>query len=241
MTPAGQSTVEASADTVSADWAAARSAARWHGFAAGLRRLAEMLPDDVLPCGPRGHAVVDVDRYERAGWIQLGGTVVRRDRSRETRLAAAGLDAELVAMRHPVDGAIAPTNDATAGTADPLWSAGLAWLRLGQSEALLQACLTYLAHRHSGGVLLLDLPVVQLDVATAQVALVELDGLLPHGTGGTGGAGDHALRVLHRRVTATDRALLRLHGAHGFLSDGPGRQTQVSELAAHVYVPAPDW
>lgn len=240
MTPAGQSTVAASADTVSADWAAARSAARWHGFAAGLRRLAEVLPDDVLPCGPRGHAVVDVARYERARWIRLGGTVVRRDRSRETRLVAAGLDAELVAMRHPVDDAGEPTNDTVAG-ADPLWSAGLAWLRLGQSEALLQACLTYLAHRHSGGVLLLDLPVVQLDVATAQVALVELDGLLPHGIGATDGAGDHALRVLHRRITATDRALLRLHGAHGFLSAGPGRQAQVSELTAHVYVPAPDW
>lgn len=234
MTITGQPTPAASPDTASTDWAAARSAARRHGFAAGLRRLGEALPDDVLPCGPGGHAVVDADRYDRAGWIRLGGTVVRRDRSRETRLAAAGLDADLVALRHPIDSSVAG--------ADPWWSAGLAWPRLGQSEALLQACLTYLANRHSGGVRLLDLPVVQGDVATAQVALVELDGLLPDLPGPADDrTEDRELRLLHRRVTAADRALLRLHGAHGFLSDGPGRQAQVSELTAHVYVPAPDW
>lgn len=212
-----------------AEWADARVATQSAGVAAGLRALAGLLPDDVLPCGPRGHALVHPDRLARARWVRIGATTVRRNPAREEVLTVSGLGPELVAVRHPTD--------RSGGTGpDSWWSAGLAWVRLGRSEALLRDCLSHLAGRESGGTRLVDLPVVRRDLAESHVFLLELEELLPRRSEDLL---DNGQRRLHQRITLVDRALLRLLGAHGFLADGPGAQPQLSELAAHVYVPAP--
>ena len=46
--------------------------------------------------------------------------------------------------------------------------------------------------------------------------------------------------VLAQRLTAAGRDLLRLLGASGFLTDSPGRDLHLAEVAANVYLFAVD-
>jgi hypothetical protein len=56
-----------------------------------------------------------------------------------------------------------------------------------------------------------------------------LDGAAPGDLDGT------VLTGLNAQITGTDRMLLRLLGAAGFLADGPGQAARASELIADVY------
>ncbi|RAJ43044.1 hypothetical protein K353_02059 [Kitasatospora sp. SolWspMP-SS2h] len=109
-------------------------------------------------------------------------------------------------------------------------------LRLGLVQGLRDACLAHLAGRASGGSTVLMQQLVKGQLAEALGHQLELAALLdatapPDLTG-------PALRDLHRQLTDTGRALLRLLGAHGYLADGPGATAHVSELLADVHLPA---
>ncbi|WP_158895860.1 DUF2786 domain-containing protein [Amycolatopsis anabasis] len=116
-----------------------------------------------------------------------------------------------------------------AGRADPGRGAAVVWLRLGLSQGLLDACLTYLGERESGDTTLLRRQLVQGSIAQAVTGQLEVHAelvanapfpradLLPH---------------LHAKLSEVDRELLRLLGASGYLAGGPGEVADVSELLA---------
>lgn len=118
---------------------------------------------------------------------------------------------------------------------------GLLWLRLGLSEGLRDACLTHLKGRRSGDSSILLQQMVKLQLAEVLTEQLELEALLL--SCDIPSAGPSELRRLHDRVTLTDRSLLRLFGAVGYLSDGPGLTAHVSELLAETYLPSrgPAW
>jgi hypothetical protein len=198
--------------------AACRQVARESGIALALRELYR----DGVPHGPGGHAIVP-----GAG-------------DDDPLLAAEGLTALRPAAPGnggPEMGSAAMGSAAmgSAAMGNPEVALGLAWLRLGLSERLLDACLTYLGGRTVGADSLLDQQLVQADLADAGTDHAELLAVL---TAGTTLEPAH-LHRLHRQITAVDRSLLRLLGASGYLLDGPGRQAAVSELLADVYVELP--
>jgi hypothetical protein len=213
-------------------WEACRQTTRDRGLSAGLAVLLSSAGPDVLPFGPRGHALVTADVARSARWVrQLGGTT-ERDRGRETVVAEFDLDGDaLIALRRNAF--------EVPGTADrpSRWTTGLAWLRLGLSERLLDQCLTYLHARTTAGRPLLDMQLVRGDLADGYVDLLEVDTLLTQGPGPH--LGSDPLWRVHQRITRAGRALLRLLGASGFLADGPGRDAYLSELLANIYVPMP--
>ncbi|WP_218951959.1 acyl-CoA dehydrogenase family protein [Amycolatopsis anabasis] len=194
-----------------APWADCRRVTRSAGIAAGLEVLCDSLAPGGLPCGPRGHAVVPARRAEAAG----GGPVFARDL----------LEAEGVVALRP-SGAGFP--------ADSRWVTALAWLRLGASEALTDDCLAYLGSRTAGGEPLLDRQLVAGQLADALIEQLEAGAVLEGAAPETLGPG--GLRLVHGQLTTTDRLLLRLLGAAGFRTDGPGRRALLSELLADAYL-----
>lgn len=118
------------------------------------------------------------------------------------------------------------------------WVLGLTWLRLGVSQWLLDQARDYLAGRTSGGVPLIQQQLVRgtlAEAVTEQLSVAAaLDGLAPAEL-------DAALAEhLHRQITDTDRMSLRLLGAGGFLTDGPGGVADLSELLADAYLDGVD-
>jgi hypothetical protein len=110
------------------------------------------------------------------------------------------------------------------------------WLRLGVSEGLLDACLTYLESRRSGDSTLLRQQLIQGAIAEAFTEQLEVRAeLVAAGTELT----PELLAYLHAKISEVDRALLRLLGASGFLASGPGEVADISALVACVYCPAP--
>ncbi|PWS48579.1 hypothetical protein DKT74_02605, partial [Streptomyces sp. ZEA17I] len=151
-----------------------------------------------------------------------------RERTAESSPRTVRLHGDtLVALRHPLP----------PGPEDPddPWALGLARLRLGLSEALLDRCLEHLSGRSFGGSPLLVRQLVQDGLAEALTDHLELGELLAPEARLTAGE----LAALHRAVTRTDRVLLRLLGGHGFRTDGPGQSAHVSELLADVYAAPP--
>jgi len=188
--------------------------------------LEALMGTRTVPYGPRGHAVVPRSLAESADRASHGGPAVARDRTAESEIADPLLEAEgLVGL-----GWAGPRPDGAAGD----WSAlarDLAVLRLEVSGRLAGDCVAYLDARSTGGTRLLDQQLVRGDLADAGIDLAEVRTLL---TGARPPAG--LLPVLHRRLTAIDRTLLRLLGASGFLADGPGRAAAVAELLSDAYV-----
>ncbi|MFJ7151880.1 hypothetical protein ACIQVT_27445 [Streptomyces sp. NPDC100445] len=125
------------------------------------------------------------------------------------------------------------------------WAWAVAWLRLGMSERLRDACLAHLAARHAEGAPLLMRQLVKGTLAEVLLEHLEIEGVLDDVTAGRTGplgplrpADDRRLVALQEQITRADRALLRLLGAHGFTADGPGAGAHASELLADAYTPA---
>ncbi|RFU41886.1 hypothetical protein DZF91_09535 [Actinomadura logoneensis] len=198
-----------------------------------LTALRTAVCPEALPCGPAGHALVPEDIAETFdhGWADGSGAPRAADREdRLTEIAVSG--GVLVALRRrdeaPVDVHRAPVR---------AWTLGLAWVRLGLSEQMLDTCMTYLRGRVTGAGTLLNQQMVKGSLAEVAIEHLEIetmmDGALP-------GDLDIAATVhLHAQITRADRMLLRLLGAYGFLADGPGQVAWVSELLADVYVGPP--
>jgi hypothetical protein len=177
--------------------------------AVAFERLRAASSESGLPYGAGGHAVVP--NALLAGRSDPGETV------RVLRVGAG----DWVALRHP----------ARPGASDD-WRLGLVWLRLGNSRWLLEQCLGYLSGRSAG-----DVPLVHQQLVRGHLADVATDQMIVHTLLAGAGPADIAAAVddLHDYLTRADRTLLRLLGASGFLSDGPGQSALLSELLADVY------
>ncbi|MFC7545964.1 hypothetical protein [Plantactinospora sp. GCM10030261] len=202
---------------MTARWARCRRVARTEGAGAALRELGITGPGRyaIVPAGPDAPAAAT-----------------------DPLLTAEGL----ALVRRP-DGTPEPdrASDPEAGdpeAGDPETGAratalALAWLRLGLSERLLDDCLGYLDGRTTGGEPLLGQQLVKGELAEIRMDHLEvaavLDGAAP---------GDAHVQDAHRRITTTDRTLLRLLGASGFVHDGPGRTAYASELLADTLAAA---
>ncbi|MGD3112002.1 hypothetical protein [Streptomyces sp. YGL11-2] len=115
-----------------------------------------------------------------------------------------------------------------AEPADASSALGLVWLRLGLSEALRDEVM-----RHLHGRRLLRHQMVKSDIADGLLEHLEVRAAL---TGaGPGDLAGAELDRLHARITTADRMLVRLLGASGYLSDGPGQTIHVSGLLADVH------
>jgi hypothetical protein len=108
----------------------------------------------------------------------------------------------------------------------PGWVAALGRLRLGLSEWLLDQAIAHLRGRTTGGVPLIQQQLVRGHLADVAIIQQEVLGLLAETPGS----------YPHDRLTEADRVTLRLLGAGGFLSDGPGRLAYLSELLADAYL-----
>jgi hypothetical protein len=200
--------------TVATDeWIRYRRTARHDGLVPALALLCETVCDGVPPRGPGGHVVAPAD--------------------------VAGADTGDVLATMTVEGG---TIVASRCRAEPpsvsrtpwaAWALGVTCLRLGLSERLLDAVLAHLGGRTVGDAKLLHQQMVKGGVAEAVIEQLEIETML---TGATpGDLDDDVLAGLNAQITETDRMLLRLLGAVGFVADGPGQVARVSELIADVY------
>lgn len=191
-------------------WEAVHRAARDEGLAPALTALCEAVGGDRLPRGPRGHGLY------AAGAVLPAGAV---------RLAAADLPGGPVVMvRHEGDG---------DGKEDAAFGLGLVWLRLGLSERLREDVVAYLQGRTVGdGNPLLQQQLLKSAVAEALLEHLEVRAVVEGAVPGVlSGA---VLDDLQERLTLADRAQVRLLGASGYLSTGPGQVAYVSELLAEA-------
>lgn len=117
--------------------------------------------------------------------------------------------------------------------ADPALDLALVWLRLGLSERLREDAVGYLQGRTVGaGNPLLQQQLVKVAVAESLLDHLEVRAVLTGARPGT--LSGPQLRDLQERLTAADRAQVRLLGASGYLSTGPGQVAYVSELLAEA-------
>ncbi|WDZ83421.1 hypothetical protein [Micromonospora cathayae] len=186
------------------------------GPAAALTALHAATSPAVLPVGPGGHTLLpaDVDatcdRY----------TTPAGPRPRDGAGPELGRIGDLVARRFP-DG----------GPAGPDWTTGVAWIRLGLAERLLNRAAAHLRGRSVAGTTTLNLPMVRGLVADAAAGIAEARALLD--TDPT----PLDLTRVHQSLDEVGRTCLHLFGAAGFLADGPGGEARVSELLADTYPP----
>ncbi|MGV9884737.1 hypothetical protein [Streptomyces sp. NPDC003006] len=217
----------------------ARVNARADGLVPALTLLTRALSPGAPPRGPRGHAVLPkelLDEFAAMERSEDGGT------STGTASESDGPLPGLAVLRPGAGGHEPPPG---AGPAFLDWNAGLAWLRLGMSERLRDACIAYLAARQVEGASLLMQQMVKGSVADVLIEHLEIEGVLDDLTDGAGPGGaplgprqpvdERTLTRLQAQITRADRALLRLLGAHGFTAGGPGMDAHASELLADVY------
>ncbi|WP_217166775.1 hypothetical protein [Streptomyces sp. AC512_CC834] len=195
----------------------ARDHARTDGLVPALTLLTRALSPKAPPRGPRGHAVLPKELLDEFAAMEAEG-----DEHREDDVPVPGL----TVLRS--SGAGAPD-----GPEPQLWGAGLAWLRLGMSERLREACMAHLGARQVEGTSLLMQQMVKGALADVLIDHLEVEGVLSELTDGSGD--DRVLDRLQDQITRADRTLLRLFGAHGFTQDGPGPTAHASELLADVY------
>lgn len=219
-------------------WQSLHDTARGHGPGAALARLYAALPEDTLPVGPAGHALVPAaaGRASARPWPPAGRAGTSRERGAEPMpgpplTAGSGPGGrELIALRVP---GRATGIAASSSPGYRAWLLALAWLRLGVSAGLLDAARAYLSARTVAGAPLLSRQLVRGALADAATELTARATL----------AGRHAaelpgalLAEVHWQITAADRTLSRLLGASGFTADGPGLAAYLSELLADTYV-----
>ncbi|MGV9364744.1 DUF2786 domain-containing protein [Amycolatopsis sp. NPDC003731] len=194
---------------ITATWLRCHDAAREVGMAPALAVLHAALPAGEPVFGAGGTAVLP------AGPVDGDVLVVRT-------AELPGGPVVLVRTHRP------------AGHPGQVLATGSVWLRLGLSGALLDTGLAYLGGRRSGDTTLLRRQLVQGAVAEALTGQLEVRAFL---TAQPAGPPPEALAYLHRRLTGTDRVLLRLLGAAGFVRGGAGEVADVSELLAGAYTP----
>ncbi|MFD5466896.1 hypothetical protein ACFWIQ_29320 [Kitasatospora sp. NPDC127059] len=226
-------------------WREARAGARTDGLVPALTLLSRALSPGAPPRGPRGHAVVPRELLDGYGDLP----------AEEAPGPLPGL-----AVLHPAPAPRTPAGpdpdpgldpDPGSDRADPgprPWDTGLAWLRLGHSERLREACVAYLDARRVEGTSLLLQQLVKGALADALIEQLEIAGVLDDLAEADGECDPcspahpldtRALARLQAQITEVDRALLRLLGAHGFTAEGPGREAYASELLADVYCGRP--
>ncbi|MEO3930174.1 acyl-CoA dehydrogenase family protein [Micromonosporaceae bacterium B7E4] len=198
-----------------------RDVAGAEGAAPALARLYMRVGEGAVHCGPRGHAVVPAAVLAAATHVCLDGVRERRTPAAERPLPLHPYPSlgELCAVRVPISGLTCPD-----------FLAGLTWLRFGLSRGLLDATVAYARSRTVAGGPLLHQQLVKGALADAAVELLAVETALAGDPTGV------ALRELHDQITQVDRALLRLHGARGFVLAGPASPAHLSDLLAGVYV-----
>ncbi|MEU8890063.1 acyl-CoA dehydrogenase family protein [Streptomyces sp. NPDC048442] len=185
------------------------AAARASGALSAVEELYRAVPAGALLSGPAGHALVPAARLS-------GVPPVLPVALEGSGLAVVRTDA-------------CATGEVPPATGDVLTTA-LAWLRLGLSRGLFDACVDHLGRRTVHHAPLLQQQLIKgalADAATEHTA-IETVLLAPVLDGAT-------LCDLHRQLTGADRTLLRLLGAFGFTAEGPGRAALLSELIADAY------
>lgn len=205
-----------------------RRAAREEGLAPALGVLCDEVLPGILPCGPRGHAVVPTEIAAAADRVWLDDRVSSRAGGTERTLhTAEPPGGPLILLRHNPAAGGEITGKRTA------WEIGLVWLRLGLSEGLLDAAVAYLGGRTSGDGTLLHQQMVKGSIAEILIEQLEVHSVL---------TGDESanltpdrLRHLQEQITTADRALLRLLGASSFLAGGPGEVAHLSELLIEAH------
>ncbi|MER7672922.1 hypothetical protein ABTY61_31325 [Kitasatospora sp. NPDC096128] len=235
-------------------WREARASARSDGLVPALTLLSRALSPGAPPRGLRGHAVVPRELLDGYPESATGGG----QRGPTTEAGPPDPIPDPTPGLAVLPPATAPAPARTRPGADPhAWGTGLAWLRLGASERLREACVAYLAARTVEGTSLLLQQLVKGALADALIEQLEIGGVLDslaadhHESDDADRAdadpGDgsplapvrpldpRALARLQAQITEVDRALLRLLGAHGFTAEGPGRDAHASELLADVY------
>ncbi|KLL12314.1 hypothetical protein, partial [Protofrankia coriariae] len=198
-------------------WARCHRTAREEGLAPGLAALREALLPGLIPCGPGGHAVMPAALAGEASRLWVDGMTTEDHVELET-LGVVDLPGGPVAMlghsREP--GHVG----AFSASAQPrtLWLRGLLWLRLGLSEGLRDACVTYLAGRTVGSSVLLQQQLVKGALADVLLEHLEIRAVITS----AGERTEDTLGRLHEQITDADRELLHLLGASGYLAGGTG-------------------
>jgi hypothetical protein len=205
-----------------------RRTAEREGALAALTALHRSVGPDTLYCGPAGHAIAPAAVAESAREVWLGGSAYRRADLRETDLTTpAAARAGVAGLRFEGAGPV-PARD-PAGFVPSLW------LRFGLSVRLRSQTISHLKQRRAGDTLLLHQQMIKGQLADAAVGH-----LLTETTLAEAGGPDTdimTLLELHDSLTAIGHELLKLLGATGFLSDGPGEDQYLSELIADLYAP----
>jgi len=204
-----------------------RDVARRDGPAPALAAWHAGLGTGVLGCGPGGHAVAPVRLATDASRVRVAGHPAQPGAVVATFTNAVLSTLDLAAVRCAPFGDLAPSGP---DDGDPVWCRGLAWLRLGLCDRLLEAALAHLGERTFDGAPMLRQPLIKAQLADIVIVRLEVDAVL---TGGR--AGDDDLRVVHDRLTLAARSLIRLLGAAGFTIDGAGALGYVTELLDDVY------
>ncbi|MDW5329524.1 acyl-CoA dehydrogenase family protein [Plantactinospora sp. KLBMP9567] len=202
-----------------------RDVARAQGPVPALTRLYTRVGRDAVHGGPRGHAIVPSTVLARATQVCLGG--VLRDRVPATE--------RLLPLQGGPDGGEVRAVRLRAGAPPcPAFLTGLTWVRFGLSRGLLDATVRHARTRTVSGGPLLHQQLVKGTLADVLVELLAVESVLHGEPTGV------ALRELHDQITRADRMLLRLLGARGFVTAGPGSASYLSELLADAYVPGRD-
>lgn len=170
MTSREAAVVEAVTDT----WARLRGTARGAGVVPALTELRAAVCAGALPCGPGGHALVPTAVADGCDVAWANGRVVPRAADREdvlTEITVSG--GALVALRNRGE-ALPDAPEAPVRA----WTLGLAWVRLGLSDRLMDACMVYLGGRTVGGGTLLNQQMVKGALAEVAIEHLEIETML---------------------------------------------------------------
>lgn len=191
-----------------------RGLARTRGAAAALTALARVTP---AACAPGGYVLLPDDLAPPRGAVRVTSVATPEDPLTVWHVPR-GVDAS---------GPPAATATGATGTDDLAWRTGVAWVRLGLAERLLEMATDRLRGRSVAGTATVDLPPVRLAVAEAVTAHVTARILLsaPRAT---------TLATVTALLDGSGRTVLNLFGASGYLDDTPGRLACAAELLGHA-------
>jgi len=213
--------------------------ARDHGAVAALVLLHAATSPGVLPAGPAGHVLVPRDIAASCDAYQSPTGPAQRTGCGEQIGTPVGVP-DLVWLHIPGAGSRdgAPTPSA--------WHVGIAWIRLGLAERLLALATQHLRDREVQSTATLNLPLVRANIADAASGMAAaralLDGVASQDTDSSPNGRPDALvlRSVHHSLDESVRHCLRLFGAWGFLTAGPGGEARAFELLGDTYAPASD-
>jgi hypothetical protein len=204
--------------------------ARTDGLVPALDLLTDALLPATVPFGPAGHAVVTAAVAGTASRVWHDGRTYVRERELEQTLTTTAVPAgPVVILRRGGSGGAGHPCAVRHDT----WLVGLAWLRLGLSEALRESCVSYLGRRRTGATAtLIQQQMIKGAVADAVSSHLETHSVLREFDAvQTPGMAEH----VHGTLTTADRTLVRLLGASGYVTGGKGQLADLSELLADAY------